>query len=336
MAGFLRKKKQDSVPAPSPIPAPSPPLNYTPHSPIFARFATTAVDSPALRVVSSPMALASGPRRDQAPNMTNGAPRGAVQQREDTRQPRQNGGPSYVQASPSDFTAASASIASAPSYASPSQNRFSSPPSRNQTLPTPVPPPVNPTNRRFSHVPPADKPLPSIQPQGNHPDPLGSMPPQSALPAHRRASARGHGFQPQPSVATQNLPNGRVMGAPAQQPPISSTGYASPRVGTRTLPPSSNQTPSARPDPSSASSHDPSRYPKEYARQDLRHKLSDASSASGLQSAIPAPVAASPPRHNGQWAPDDRAPLAAAASYQVNLFPTFYFFLLPCGYVWIP
>ncbi|KAJ6551379.1 hypothetical protein B0H19DRAFT_1157416 [Mycena capillaripes] len=314
MAGFLRKKKQDPAPTPSPSRPPSSQANNAQQaaSPIFARFATAAVEPSAQRVVSSPMLLASDPRRDQAPRMANGgAVRGAFQQREDAKQLRQTSGPSYVQQNPppsSSSAAASASIAYASSYGSPMQNQAASPRSRSQTLP-PAPPPSNPPNRRFSHVPGADKPLPSIHPQdGSSSDPLGSLPPQSSLPANRRASTRG------PSGATQNHPNGRVMAVPVQQPHISSPtrppSNASPRLGARPFA-SSSQTPSAAPNPTPGSSQDPSRYPKEHTRQDLRHKLSNASTASGRQPAIPAP--ASPPR-NGQWAPDGRAPLAASVS----------------------
>ncbi|KAJ7705458.1 hypothetical protein B0H17DRAFT_1193136 [Mycena rosella] len=216
MAGFLRKKRQDSVPPPPPVRTPSPPV-----TPLFARFATSAAEAQAAqRVVSSPMALASSPRRDQAPGMTNGWDvRGGAQQqqREDTKQTRYTVGPSYVQpnhAGPSNSAAASTSNGNS-SYGSPAQKR-----SRTQTLPTASAPTTStPSSRRFSHVPGADKPLPTIYPQDNHSDPLGSTPPQSALPANRRASARG--FPPQTSVAIQNLPNGRVMSVAAQQPHIS-------------------------------------------------------------------------------------------------------------------
>ncbi|KAF7377616.1 hypothetical protein MSAN_00184400 [Mycena sanguinolenta] len=176
-------------------------------------------------------------------------------------------------------------------------NRLSSPPTRTQTLPAQaaaVPPP----NRRFSHVPGADKPLPSIDPQQTYPDPLGSPPPQSSLPASRRTSRSGAS---QALAATQNF-NGRVIGVPVQQPQSSSN--AGPRPDAR----SSNQT-----HPANTTSGDPSRYPNEHVRQNLRHRLSNASTAS----AIPGP--SSPPRHTapGQWGPDGRAlPSAAPSAYQ--------------------
>ncbi|KAJ7233871.1 hypothetical protein B0H12DRAFT_1143444 [Mycena haematopus] len=295
MAGFLRKKKQDPAPVPH---VSASPVDATNASPIFARFATSvAVDSRAQRVVSSPMALASTSRSVQAPRSTNGAgTRAAMQQREDTKQSRQTAGPSYVQAnhsSASTSSAASASISTAPSYGSPTKNRLS-PRTRTQTLPAPaeVVAPPNP-NRRFSHIPGADKPLPSISPQQTYPDPLGSQPPQSSLPANRRTSRGG---PPQPSAATQN-PNGRVMGVPVQQPRIlGSPSNNSPRPGTQTLPAGSSQTHSEN-----TSSGDPSRSPNESARQNLRHKLSNAGT-----------VYTAP----GQRGPDGRAPLAAPAAYQ--------------------
>ncbi|KAJ6504143.1 hypothetical protein C8R47DRAFT_178604 [Mycena vitilis] len=366
MAGFLRRKKQDTAPPPSPIRTPSP-VNAQP-SPIFARFATS-VQPDAQRVVSSPMALTSAPRRDQAPGISNGgAARG---QREDVKQRRQAAGPSYVQTSTQDYSAASASNDYVPSYGPSSKNRLSTPPSQTQTLPPatqptnnrptgagpayvrsnpqypsnstaasasnaytpsqsrnrmstppsrtqtlpPTAPPSNPPNRRFSQLPGTDKPLPSIIPQDNPSDPLGSRPPQSSLPANRRASTRGA------SGATQNPPNGRAAQQPHISSPTRSPSNATPGVGTRTFV-SPSQTPSAAPNSALGSSQDPSRYQKEHARQDLRHKLSDASTASGLQPVIAAP--ASPPRHNGQWAPDGRAAIAAPAptpsSYEVNIF----------------
>ncbi|KAJ7040699.1 hypothetical protein C8F04DRAFT_225173 [Mycena alexandri] len=331
MAGFLRKKKHDSV---VPPPAPVSPVVDAPPTPLFARFATTLAEPPAQRVVSSPMTLASSPRNDQALRMINGggAVRGA-QQHEDNRT-RYTVQPSYVRGNApgsSNSTAASASIGNAQSYGSPAKNGVSSPRTRSQTLP-PAAAASSPPNRRFSQVPGADKPLPSIHPQDNRPDPLGSLPPQSSLPAGRRASTRGTH-----SAATQNLPNGRVMAAPAQQPPHNAhppsrapSNAGSTQPAARTLPPSSSQTHSARPNPIPGSSQDPSRYPKEYARQDLRHKLSDAGTASGGSSAIPGP--ASPPRQNSpaRWAPEDRAP----TSYQVSLVSIHVlFFPMPCGCV---
>ncbi|KAJ7176687.1 hypothetical protein C8R46DRAFT_42639 [Mycena filopes] len=312
MAGFLRRKKHDSV---VPPPAPSPVVE-APSTPLFARFATTVVDPPPQRVVSSPMSLASSPRKDQAPRMTNGGGgvRGA-QQHEDNRT-RYTVQASYVQGNAptsSNSTAASASIGNAQSYGSLAKNGVSSPRTRTQTLPAPAAA-SSPPSRRLSHVPGADKPLPSIYPQDQRPDPLGSLPPQSSLPAGRRASTRGT-----PSAATQNRPNGRVMAAPAQQPPHnappptrSPSNAGSPRPAARALPPPSNQTPSVRPNPAFGSSQDPSRYPNEYAGQDLRHKLSDAGTASGGSSAIPRP--ASPPRQNlpAGWANEGRTP----TSYQ--------------------
>ncbi|KAJ6598450.1 hypothetical protein DFH09DRAFT_1304234 [Mycena vulgaris] len=328
---FLRKKRQDSAPPPPPVRTPSPPV-----TPLFARFASTTAQSSAQRVVSSPMTLASTPRRDQVPRMTNGGGvRGGVQQQqwEDAKQPRYTVEPSYVQPNPpgsSTFAAASTSNGNSSSYGSPAQKRRSTPPSRTQTLPATAPA-SSPPSRRLSQIPGADKPLPMIYPQDNRPDPLGSTPPQSSLPANRRASTRG--FPPQTSAAIQNLPNGRVMNVPAQHPhifaPTKPPDSPSPSLGTRTLPPSSSQTPSANPDPTSGPSQSPSRYPKEYGRQDLRHKFSDAgSSASAGPPAIPGP--ASPPRQGtpGRWAPDARGPSAVSASYQVNFISILFSF---CG-----
>ncbi|KAJ7182725.1 hypothetical protein C8R43DRAFT_11617 [Mycena crocata] len=320
MAGFLRKKKQDSVPTQAAIHTPSSPVNDPPATPLFARFASSMVDAPAQRVVSSPMALASGPRRDQAPRMTNGGGVKGAHQRQDAKQTRNAVEPSYVQgnpAGPSNPAASSASSGNAYAYSSPAQKRLSSAPIRNQTLPAPATTP-NVANRRLSQIPGADKPLPAINPSDNLPDPLGSTPPQSTLPANRRASARG--MPPQTSVATQNLPNGYVMAAPGQQPHISpptkSLSNASHSLGTRTLPPPSGQ---ARPKPTAGSS--PIHYTKEHGRQDLRHKLSDAGTASGASPAITVP--ASPPRQGatpGQWGPDIRD-TTASSSYQVTYFP---------------
>ncbi|KAJ7088629.1 hypothetical protein C8R44DRAFT_892694 [Mycena epipterygia] len=319
MAGFLRKKRQDSAPPPSAIRSASPPVNNAP-PPLFARFATSTAETPSQRVVSSPMTLASGPRREQTPRMsTGGGVRGGVQQqREDAKQTRYTVEPSYVQANrpdPSSSAAASASNGHAHSYGSP-------PPARTQTLPATT---TTPNPRRFSHVPGADKPLPTIYPQDNHPDPLRSIPPQSSLPANRRASTRG--FPPQSSTAIQNPSNGRVMAVPAQPPHTSFStrpaGNASPRLGTRTLAPSSSQTPAK---PTSGSFQNPSRYPKEYGGQDdPRHKLSDADTASGSGGSPAIPVPASRPGQNapGQWAPDARAPFGVSASYQVNIFLSF-------------
>ncbi|KAJ7750406.1 hypothetical protein DFH07DRAFT_922611, partial [Mycena maculata] len=316
MAGFLRKKKPESV-----VRTPSPPVNNAP-PPLFARFAASSVDPPAQRVVSSPMALASAPRRDQAPRMNNGAGvrgGGQQQQQDEAKRTRYNVQSSYVQqnqAGPSNPSPPSASNGNSNSYGSPAQKRRSTPPTRTQTLPatdTTSPPP----NRRFSHVPGTDKPLPTIRPQDNYPDPLGSTPPQSSIPANRRTSTRG--LPPQTSAATQNLHNGRVMNAPAQQPHISplnpSLSNASPSSGARPSPPSSGQTPSTKPNTIYGSSQSPSRYPKEHPQQDLRHKLSDVGSASGGPPAIPVPT--SPPRQStpGKRVPDGRAP-NAPSSYQ--------------------
>lgn len=322
MAGFLRKKKQDPAPISSPARAPSSPANTGNASPIFARFATTAaVDSPSQRVVSSPMALATTSRNVHAPrSAAAGGIRGAIQHQEDAKQPRQTAGPFYVQTNTpgsSSSSAASASISNALSYGSPTKNRLSSPPPRTQTLPAPAasaPPP----NRRFS-LAPADKPLPAINPQANYPDPLGSPPPQSSLPGNRRTS-RG-GVPSQASVATQNLPNGRAIGAPVQQPHIAkSPSNASPRPAARTPLPGSSQAHSAN-----TISEDPSRYPKEYARQGVRHKLSNASTASGGPSAVPAPASSARQSATGQWGSDGRVPLPAPAAYQVNLSSLFNF-----------
>ncbi|KAJ7472341.1 hypothetical protein B0H11DRAFT_1351821 [Mycena galericulata] len=332
MAGFLRKKKPDSAPPPA-VQA-SPPVNNVP-SPLFARFATTAAEHPAQRVVSSPMALASAPRRDQPPRMNNGAGlRGEVQQlqqREDAKETRYNVEQSYVQpnqAGPSNHAASSASNGNPNSYGSPAPKRRSSPRIHTQTLPPTASPPPN---RRISYVPGADKPLPTIHPQDNYPDPLGSTPPQSSLPANRRASTRG--LPPQTSAATQNLFNGRVMNVPTQQPHISpptrSLSNASPSLGTR-----AGQTPSARPNATPGPSQSSSRYPKEHPRQDLRHKLSDAGVASGGPPAIPVP--SSPPRQSPpeQWGPNGPAPVAASAYDQVNIsLSMFPFPLPPCGHL---
>ncbi|KAJ7100663.1 hypothetical protein B0H15DRAFT_457916 [Mycena belliarum] len=315
MAGFLRKKRQETPPPP-PARAPSPPV-----TPLFSRFATSATADPSpQRVVSSPMTLASATRRDQAPRMVSGGgARGAVQHREDAKQPRYAAEPPYVQANipgPSTSATASSSNANSYSYASPAQKRQSNPAGRTPTLPpaaSSIPP-----SRRFSHAPGAEKPLPSISGQDNYPDPLGSNPPQSVLPANRRASARG--MPPQASAAIQNFSSRRVMTAPIQQPHISAAAWSpnspGPNLGTHTLPPAPSQTPSAAPDPTFAPFQNPSRYPKEYDRQDPRHKLSDADAASGGPPAISGP--ASPPRQGapGRRAPDGRAPPATSASYQ--------------------
>ncbi|KAK7052252.1 hypothetical protein R3P38DRAFT_2685050 [Favolaschia claudopus] len=291
MAGFLRKKKHD----PPPIRSPSPPLNHGNASPIFARFATTTVDPPAQRVVSSPMALGSASRNVQPPRGLNaGAGRTAIQQWEDIKQMRQPAGASYVpKTAPSSSSSSSASnsLSSGPSYGSPVQNRISSPPTRIQTLPPPaaVNIPTTTQNRRFSQAAAADKPLPAIHPaQDNYSDPLGSPPPQSALPANRRAS-RG-GAPPQ----VQNLPNGRVMHDPTQQQRMTrSPSNPTVKPGTRAIVPPLNNI------------GDSSRYPNEFARQDLRAKLPEPNAASG----------ASPPRHvaPAQWA----SPTSARAPYQV-------------------
>ncbi|KAJ7267410.1 hypothetical protein C8J57DRAFT_1469634, partial [Mycena rebaudengoi] len=323
MAGFLRKKKQDSVPAPA---APSPPVN-TPTSPLYARFATTQAPFASQRVVSSPMALSGSPRREQVPKMTNGGPRGGVQQqppqREDAKQTQYPVEPSYVQTNPSDssnFAGASSSNGKPNAYgmSSNAQKRHSSPATRPQVLPD-IP---SPSPRRLSRVPLVDKPLPSIYPEDGHLDPLGSQPPQSSLPANRRISTRG--FPPQTSAANQNRVNERVMAPPAQQPqfsaeasprqPTRSLSTSSPRLSTRPL--QSDQTPFVNPNAASGSSPNLARHPNEYGRQDLRHKLSDAGTASGRSPVIPEP--ASPPRQSapGRWVPEDAAFAAASASYQ--------------------
>ncbi|KAJ6611183.1 hypothetical protein B0H10DRAFT_2057288 [Mycena sp. CBHHK59/15] len=319
MAGFLRRKKQDSVPPPSAVRTPSPPVNNAP-PPLFARFATTRPPV-SQRVVSSPMALVSAPRRDQAPKMTNGGgPRDGVQQqqREDAKQTRYT--PAYAQGNPSDpsnSAPASASNGNEHAYGTPAQNRNSTPPTRTQPLPATNPPP---SPRRLSRVPAADKPLPTIQPQDYNRDPLGSTPPQSSLPANRRASTRG--LPPQTSAAPQNRVHERVMGVPAQQPPFSpdpsprkptrAVSSASPGLSTRPPPPS-NQPPSARPNAPPGSPQNPPRYPKEHPRQDLRHKLSDAGTG---PPAIPVPTSVPRQGAPGQWVPDGGVPPAASTSYQ--------------------
>ncbi|KAJ7604647.1 hypothetical protein FB45DRAFT_564386 [Roridomyces roridus] len=297
MAGFLRKK---TAPPPAPSPPQQPVTNGAPATPLFARFATSSDETSPQRIVSSPMALAT--RKEQPPGISNAGIRGA-------QAARQNVVPSYPQ-----NQAGPASNGKSNSYASPVQKRRASPPARTQTLP-PTASVQPPQNRRFSHVPGIDKPLPTILPDDNYsPDPLGTTPPQSSLPANRRASSRGY-----PPAAIQNFSNGRVMNTPAQSPPSSPPtrpfSDANTRLGTRPLA-------QAPPNPNSASLQSSSRYPKEFQRQDLRHKLSDASVASGRPPAIPVP--SSPPRQAPpvQWDPEPRAP-AGPSFDQVNIHSFF-------------